>query len=61
MILMIKPEIKDKLVELYEALDEIQETDYAQDTDDGSDDTFIWNIGEAMGYIDNAIDMLEED
>ena len=58
---MTKQEIKNKLVELYEELDEIQETDYAQNSDDGSTDTFIWHIGEAMGCIDNAIEMIEEE
>lgn len=45
--------IKKKLEELYDALDELQETSTAQTNDD-----LMQGIGEAMGHIDNAIDSL---
>lgn len=51
---MTKKEIKEKLQSLYEELDKIQEEDIAQDNSE-----LMWEIGEAMGSIDNAIDLLE--
>ena len=45
--------IKKKLEELYEALDDLQETSTAQTNGD-----LMWEIGEAMGHIDNAIDSI---
>jgi len=45
--------IKKKLEELYDALDELQETSTAQ-----ANGSLMWEIGEAMGHIDNAIDSL---
>lgn len=51
---MTKKEIKEKLQSLYEELDKIQEEDISQ-----NDSELMWEIGEAMGSIDNAIDLLE--
>jgi len=50
---MSKKEIQEKLEKIWQELDEIQETNYAQKHED-----FINEIGEAMGYVDNAIDCL---
>ena len=45
--------IKKKLEELWDALDKLQETSTVQTNGD-----LMWEIGEAMGHIDNAIDSL---
>lgn len=55
MISMTKPEIRQKLEKLYEELDELQETEVAQ-----NDEELMWEIGEAMGSVDNAIDILDK-
>jgi hypothetical protein len=52
---MTKPEIRQKLEKLYEELDELQETEVAQ-----NDEELMWEIGEAMGSVDNAIDILDK-
>lgn len=51
---MTKEEIIKKLNEMYEELDKIQEQEISQNNKE-----LMWEIGEAMGYIDNAIDILE--
>lgn len=45
--------IKKKLEELYDALDELQETPTAR-----TNGELMREIGEAMGHIDNAVDSL---
>ena len=52
---MTKKEILKKLKNMWEELDNIQETHTCQ-----KDDELMWEIGEAMGSIDNAIDVLEK-
>ena len=52
---MTKPEIQKKLEKIYEELDELQETEVAQ-----NDTELMWEIGEAMGSVDNAIDILDK-
>jgi len=56
---LTKGQIITKLEMIWEILDEIQEQDILQNEEEGQD-TAIWNIGEAMGAIDNAIDILNE-
>lgn len=56
---MSKKEIIKKLEKVWEILDKIQESDLLQDEEEDKD-TAIWNIGEAMGCIDNAIDILRD-
>jgi len=53
---MTDTEIKKKLEELYDVLDELQETSTAQ-----TNSTLMWEIGEAMGHIDNAIDSIDKE
>ncbi len=50
-----KEEILEELKDMYEKLDNIQEKDACQ-----KDEELMWEIGEAMGSIDNAIDVLEK-
>ena len=52
---MTKEEIQQTLEEIYSKLDVLQETELAQ-----NDEEFIWEIGEAMGSVDNALTVLEE-
>ena len=51
---MTKKEIKQKLQSIWDELDKIQEEEISQNNSD-----LMWEIGEAMGSIDNAIDILE--
>lgn len=51
---MNKEEIIEKLKKLWEELDNIQEQDIVQENGQA-----MWEVGEAMGAIDNAIDELE--
>ena len=57
---LTKEQIIKKLDKIYSMLDEIQESDILQEEDGDDEDTAIWNIGEAMGCIDNAIDIINE-
>ena len=50
-----KLEIQQKLEKIYVELDELQETELAQHNEE-----LIWEIGEAMGSVDNALTVLEE-
>ena len=43
-----------KLYEMIDELDEIQEMDFVQENED-----LMWEIGEAFGSIQNAIDIIE--
>ena len=52
---MTKEQILKKLQNMWEELDNIQEQDIPQE-----DEELMWEIGEAMGSIDNAIDILNE-
>ena len=52
---MTKLEIQQKLEKIYIELDELQETKLAQ-----YDEELLWEIGEAMGSVDNALTVLEE-
>jgi len=54
-------EIKQKLQAMLEDLDIIQETDYAQSCDAEDQNSFMWQIGEAIGCINNALDELDKD
>ena len=58
---MTRKEIIEKLEKISEELDELQETELLQMEDGDDEDTAMWNIGEAMGCIDNAIDYLNKD
>lgn len=51
---MTKKEIKQKLQSMWDELDKIQEEEISQNNSD-----FMWEIGEAMGSIDNALDILD--
>lgn len=51
---MTKKEIKEKLQSIWNELDKIQEEEISQDNSD-----LMWEIGEAMGSIDNALDILD--
>ena len=51
---MTKKEIIETLNQIYKDLDKLQETDLAQ-----ADDEIMWELGEAMGSLDNAIDILK--
>lgn len=51
---MTKKEIKQKLQSIWDELDKIQEEEISQNNSD-----LMWEIGEAMGSIDNAIDILD--
>lgn len=46
-------EIKKLLVEMYEQAEKIQESDYVQDRVE-----LVYEIGDVMGHIDNALDLL---
>ena len=50
---MTKDEIKAELEKVWDKLDELQEEDIAQD-----DPQLLWDIGEALGATQNAIDDL---
>lgn len=56
---MTREEIIEKLEKISEELDALQETDLLQTEDSDDKNTAMWNIGEAMGCIDNAIDYLD--
>lgn len=53
---MTRKQIQAKLEKMWDELDVIQETDVAQNNEE-----LMWEIGEAMGSIDNAIDILDPD
>lgn len=53
---MSRKEIIERLQTVYNELDTLQETDLFQESDSLMDE-----IGEAMGYVDNCIGMIEED
>lgn len=57
---LTKEQLIAKLEKIWDMLDEIQESDILQTEDGDDEDTAIWNIGEAMGCIDNAIDIINE-
>ena len=60
---MTTEEMIKRLHEIWNELDELQETKLAQDTSEQceeEEDGLLWYIGEAMGHIDNAIDCVEE-
>lgn len=46
--------LKEILLKVEELLDEAQETDEAQ-----NNEKLMWEIGEAIGYNNNAIDLCE--
>lgn len=46
-------DIADQCEKMYNVLDQLQETDLAQ-----ADEDFMFEIGEAMGYLDNVVDIL---
>lgn len=48
-------ELYQALEEMWATLDELQETDFAQNSEE-----LMWEIGEAMGAIDNALDIIED-
>lgn len=48
-------QITDVLDDLLDLLDDIQETPVVQDKED-----LMWEVGEAIGSVNNAIDILEE-
>lgn len=52
---------KQKLESMLEDLDTIQETEYAQSSDAEDHNSFMWQIGEAIGCINNALDELKKD
>ena len=52
---MTKEEMTVLLEEIYSKLDGLQETELAQHNEE-----LIWEIGEAMGSVDNALTVLEE-
>lgn len=56
---MTKEQIIAKLEKVYGMLDEIQETDILGEEDGDDKNTAMWNVGEAMGCVDNAIDIIE--
>ena len=60
---MTREEIIEKLEKISEELDALQETELLQMEDGDDKNAAMWNIGEAMGCVDNAIDYLnnEED
>ena len=53
---MTKQEIIKKLEDIWKELDTLQETKEAQNNDE-----LMWELGEAMGSVDNALSVLEED
>ena len=53
---MTKDKIKKILESIYDKLDNIQESDYVQ-----THGAMMFDIGEAMGSVDNALDDLEKD
>lgn len=50
---MTRQELKAELEKIWDKLDELQEEDIAQDDSD-----LLWDIGEALGATQNAIDDL---
>lgn len=48
-------QITDVLDDILDLLDDIQETQVVQDKED-----LMWEVGEAIGSVNNAIDILEE-
>lgn len=51
---MTKKEIKEKLQSICNELDQIQEEEISQNNSE-----LMWEIGEAIGSIDNALDLLD--
>ena len=52
---MNKKEMLEVLKNMWNTFDDLQEEDIAQ-----KDEELMWELGEAMGSIDNAIDILED-
>lgn len=50
-------EIKDRLCEVWEILDKLQEETYYQELKDNED---AWDLHEAIGCVDNCIEALNE-
>ena len=51
---MTKKEIKEKLQNMSKELDQIQEEEISQNNSE-----LMWEIGEAIGSIDNVLDLLD--
>lgn len=56
----VKKELVKELEKAYDILDQVQESDILQSENGEDKNSAMWNVGEAMGCIDNAIDVVEE-